>query len=221
METDQHPYAGIIGIDLSGPTNTADTAIARFAGSGDRLTLVEHAVGASDEILLACALRAAAQGPVAVGLDAPLSYNPGGGLRPGDKALSSVAIRVGLPASSVMVPTMTRMAYLTLRGITVARLMETVVPPPRIVEVHPGITLALHGAPVEDVRNLKRDPQARQRLLDWLDRQGLHGALQLDQASDHLVAACAAALSAWRWSNGRSKWLMAAQPPFHPYDYAC
>ena len=221
MEIGQRSYTSVIGVDLSGPTNTADTAIVHFAVDGHGLRLLEYATGASDEILLALSLRAVAQGPVVFGLDAPLSYNQGGGYRPGDKALSRVAVELGLPASSVMAPTMTRMAYLTLRGITVARLLETVAPPPRIAEVHPGLTLVLNGAPVADVRNLKRSADARQRLLGWLDTQGLGGVTNLESASDHLVAACAAAFGAWRWADGRCKWLVSAQVPFHPYDYAC
>jgi predicted nuclease with RNAse H fold len=221
MKAGRQAYASVIGVDLSGPTNTADTAVVRFAVNGRRLSLLEHVPGASDEDLLTCALRAAEHGPVVFGLDAPLSYNPGGGYRPGDLALSRIAVEAGLPPGSVMVPTMTRMAYLTLRGITVARLLETVAPPPRIAEIHPGVTLVLNGAEIEDVRGLKRSAEARQRLLEWLDTQGLEGASALESAGDHLVAACAAAFGAWQWADGRCKWLVPAQPPFHPYDYAC
>ncbi len=121
-----------------------------------------------------------------------------------------------------MTPTMTRMAYLTLRGVCVARLLEGVRPsPPRIVEVHPGAALVLRDAPVDDVREMKRSPAARERLLAWLEGRGLRGASRGREATDHVVAACAAALAAWDWVSDRSAWLRRARPPLHPYDFAC
>jgi hypothetical protein len=121
-----------------------------------------------------------------------------------------------------MCPTMTGMAYLTLRGIAVARSVATICePPPRIVEIHPGGTLALRGAPIDLVKTFKRRPASRRRLLGWLDENGLRGASRLAGASDHQVAACAAALAAWHWSRGRPAWIAPADPPLHPYDFAC
>jgi len=38
---------------------------------------------------------------------------------------------------------------------------------------------------------------------------------------DHTVAACAAALAAWDWSRGKGRWVHPADPPAHPYDFAC
>jgi hypothetical protein len=39
--------------------------------------------------------------------------------------------------------------------------------------------------------------------------------------NEHLLAAAAVALATWRWKDGRSNWLHAAQPPHHPFDFAC
>jgi predicted nuclease with RNAse H fold len=117
---------------------------------------------------------------------------------------------------------MQRMAYLTLRGVSLTRCIETLRPSSdlSIVEVHPGATLALHGAPLQDVLQLKKCAAARQRLLHWLGVQGLDGITAPSALSDHYVAACAAALGAWKWSTDASQWRMPAQPPHHPYDFA-
>jgi len=104
----------ILGIDLSGPTNTADTACLAFQEEGDTLHLTDLIRGAKDEDIYRLAAGLTTQGRLVVGLDAPLSYNPGGGDRPGDRALREKVAAAGLHPGSVMTPTMTRMAYLTL-----------------------------------------------------------------------------------------------------------
>lgn len=212
----------VIGVDLSGPSNTADTAIVKFEGRGGKLECRSHQVGAGDPVLHALVSAACAKGATVVGLDAPLSYNPGGGDRPGDRSLRAGITRAGLRSGSVMPPTMMRMVYLTLRGVSVARLLSGIGPrAPRIVEVHPGASLALRGAPVADVRAFKQEVAARRRLLRWLERQGLGGAAGLDPSSDHLVAACGCALAAWKWATGEPAWVHAAEQPLHPFDFAC
>ena len=221
----------IIGIDLSGPSNIRDTALAVFMSRGEELCLERTATGVSDAAILEITAELTGRRKVAVGLDAPLSYNPGGGDRPGDRALRTVLHQAGLSSGSVMTPTMTRMAYLTLRGMAVARGLELTVgeitaaekPGTEIAlaEVHPGGALILRGAPVQAVRGLKSDPSSRQVLLEWMETQGMTGAASLKSADDHLVAACAAALGAWGWMQGQPAWLHPAQPPLHPYDYVC
>ena len=117
---------------------------------------------------------------------------------------------------------MMRMVYLTLRGIVLARMLETLKPDfdLRIVEVHPGASMLLRNAPVNEVANFKRERSARSRLLQWLETQGLEGISRAEDVADHFVAACAAALAAWQWSLGRSVWIFSAKPPDHPYDFA-
>jgi hypothetical protein len=68
---------------------------------------------------------------------------------------------------------------------------------------------------------MKTDSRARQELLEWLEIKGLQGLGKLPEQSDHSVAACAAALAAWQWSTGKAVWLHKAEPPLHPFDYAC
>ena len=151
-----------------------------------------------------------------------MSYKVGGGDRDRDAQLRKLIIGAGLPPGSVMPPTMTRMAYLTLRGISVARSLENIKPSaPRIVEVHPGASLALRGAAVRDIRRLSGDGLARLNILRFLQDHGLVGVGNLGITSPHLISACAAALSAWAWASGNSVWIAQAEPPYHPYDFVC
>lgn len=62
-------------------------------------------------------------------------------------------------------------------------------------------------------------PSGKMRL-EWLQTQGLEEITGIAEPSDHYVAACAAALGAWKWALGESKWLYPADPPLHPFDYA-
>lgn len=183
--------------------------------------MLDATTGVGDSRLIELGVEAAAQADAVIGIDAPLSYNPGGGDRPADSELRALVVSRGLRSGSVMTPTATRMVYLTLRGLAVARALGSIGAEVRIVEVHPTAALVLRGAKPADVRELKRSGAARQRLLSWLDGQGLRGAAALDPSSDHLVAACAAALAAWGWSRGRSAWVSRASPPAHPFDFAC
>ncbi|MBN1513416.1 MAG: DUF429 domain-containing protein [Phycisphaerae bacterium] len=107
----------VVGIDLSGPRNTADTAVAVFSVAGSTLAYRDLLSGATDAIIRDAVSGLAAGDEVTVGLDAPLSYNPGGGERPCDGDLRRRLVAVGMHPGSVMAPTMTRMVYLTLRGI--------------------------------------------------------------------------------------------------------
>ncbi|ABA88731.1 protein of unknown function DUF429 [Syntrophotalea carbinolica DSM 2380] len=211
----------IIGMDLSGPSNTDETVCVVFEEQGALLRLVDFIDGATDRDIVAMLAAVEHCEPVVIGLDAPLSYNPGGGDRPSDKDLRQAIIKAGLHSGSVMTPTMTRMAYLTLRGMGIARLVAAVGSTMfRVVEVHPGGAMVLGGADIEAVKAMKTDGVARQSLLAWLAGEGLQGVAR-DHATDHYVAACACALAAWKWSRGRSVWYWPACAPYHPYDFAC
>jgi hypothetical protein len=103
-----------------------------------------------------------------------------------------------------MAPTAGGMAYLTLRGVAVARTLALSRNADRIrtVEVHPGAALLLREAPVDDVRGFKRSKAARLRLLAWLGGRGMNGLDDSLAASDHVVAACAGALAVWGLGSG-------------------
>jgi len=209
----------VIGIDLSGPANFDDTVLVAFECESGRLRRLRTIEKASDQAIWGFVADIPGQACVTIGLDAPLSYNPGGGDRPGDSDLRRAAIAAGLSPGSIMPPTLHRMVYLTVRGIALARGMKLADgSTPRILEVHPGAALALHGAPLADVRAFSHESEARPRLLQWLESQGLHEIARPDPSS-HYVAACGAAFAAWQFASGRSRWSRPATPPEHPYDY--
>ncbi len=213
----------ILGIDLSGPANLADTCLAAFEAHGGELHFLQALSAADDARILEIA-SSLHDDELVVGLDAPLSYQSGGGYRPSDRALRDRLREHGCKAG-VMAPTLTRMAYLTLRGISVARTLESapLKARTRIVEVHPGAGLCLRGASAEDLAVYKQPGRsdARRRVLGWLAGHGLAGIPAETPDTDHLVDACAAALAAWAWGRGEPVWNFPAQPPFHPYDFAC
>jgi predicted nuclease with RNAse H fold len=209
----------IVGIDLSGPANAANTAVVWFREEHGTLQFAGDVSGASDADIASVVAKL---GTPVVGLDAPLSYNSGGGFRPADKSLQREVIQAGMKPGSVMAPTFNRMAYLTLRGVVVARLLETAGSPRNhIVEVHPGAAFALRGAPMVDVLALGQDHASRSSLLKWLRTVGVRGTPDTIADTSHSTAACGAALAAWSWRDGTPKWVWKASPPHHPYDFAC
>lgn len=211
----------IIGIDLSGPRNITDTCAAAFDQRLETLRFQKAIHGASDQQIVDLVSNIGSRQRVVVGIDAPLSYNPGGGDRPSDQELRRLASEKG--RIGIMPPTLIRMVYLTLRGVALTRELETLRPQiePRIVEVHPGASMLLRGAAPAEVAAFKRDVSARIRLLEWLQGMGLIDLPPDREPSDHFVAACAAALAAWQWSVGASRWCHPKRPPEHPYDFAC
>ncbi len=210
----------IIGIDLSGPRNFADTCLVSFEESGDEIHLINVREGADDDQILEAISHLDPKERIVIGIDAPLSYNSKGGDRQSDAELRRLIHAQG-GGAGIMPPTMIRMVYLTLRGLHLTRLLETLKFDLHIVETHPGACMILRGADASDVRKFKIDSAARGRLLDWLETKGVEGVSSTETVSDHYVAACAAALGAWQWSLGRSIWRFTSDPPHHPYDFAC
>jgi predicted nuclease with RNAse H fold len=212
----------IAGIDLSGPSNIKDTALTCFQCRADYLHLVHAQQNVSDREIVDLIVDCQQQAGLVIGLDAPLSYNPGGGDHPADSELRKLIVKTGLRSGSVMTPTAPRMVYLTLRGLSLAHILSNLVSEPiSIVETHPGAVLALHGAPIDNVVNLKSSKTVQNDLLYWLEQQGVQGAATLKDSGDHMIAACASAFGAWKWQNDESQWLRKADPPFHPFDFAC
>lgn len=213
----------IVGIDLSGMSNSRATSLVYFHEHTGHCTRLGYRDGADDQSILETITQLPPHDPLVVGIDAPLSYNITGGDRLADKALRDAIRVVGMRSGSVMTPTMSRMVYLTLRGLGVSRCLETLRAQRtiQIVEVHPGATLALRGAPINAVMQFRHDIDARKQLLLWLEAQGLDDVGDIPVCTDHYVAACAAALAAWKWHHQETVWCMPAQPPHHPYDFAC
>jgi len=216
------PSPCILGVDLAGPAGAANTAVALFLEDGDRLEFQPRACDGSDAHIFELVSELSKGHPVVIGLDAPLSYGPGGGQRPADAALRRRLTDLGMPPGSVMAPTAPRMAYLTLRGVVLARAISSLETDfsVDVAEVHPSACMALRGAPVAPIRGFAASVRARVELLEWLSTQGLRG-VPTQAVTGHFVAACAATLAAWHWFRGRPAWLAAAEPPWHPYDFAC
>jgi predicted nuclease with RNAse H fold len=212
----------IVGIDLSGPRNFADTCVVSFEARGEEIHLVDIREGADDDQIFEVISRLGQNERIVIGIDAPLSYNPKGGDRPSDSELRRLVHAHGGHVG-IMPPTLIRMVYLTLRGLHVTRLLESLKPQFElgIVEVHPGASMVLRGADGDDVRKFKVEPFARGHLLDWLKTKGLKEISRTEIITDHYVAACAAALGAWQWGLGKPIWCFAANLPHHPYDFAC
>ncbi|HUE97557.1 MAG TPA: DUF429 domain-containing protein [Longimicrobiaceae bacterium] len=208
----------VVGIDLSGPASEQNTAVVSAVLHGERLRGVRQHPG-TDLAIRDLVRSLMERSEVIVAIDAPLSYQPGGGQRARDAELRGELIAAGLRSGSVMAPTFHRMAWLTLRGMGLARTLTGL--GCSVVEVHPGGCLALRGAPVDDVRGYSRDPECRSRLAAWLAARGFSEVLDGEPCSSHLVAACAAVLAARGWSGGNTVWQAAAEPPWHPFDFVC
>lgn len=187
------------------------------------MNYVEDECGGSDASLLALVKKLSIEQPVVVGMDAPLSYQPGGGQRASDKELRKRIVRGGMHHGSVMAPTAPRMVYLTLRGMALARVLSAVRSgyPVRVVEVHPGAAMCFREAPIDAIRAFAQEDSAQKRLLEWMAGQSVSGIKPPSPCTSHFVSACAAALAAFDWAMERPKWLIPAQLPWHPYDFAC
>ncbi|WP_226654330.1 DUF429 domain-containing protein [Pseudalkalibacillus hwajinpoensis] len=202
------------GIDLSGPSNTKDTSLAIFEGNDKKLMFVQLLEGVTDEEIYE---RFQDNKETFVGMDAPLSYQPGGGDRPSDRALRQRIVKAGMRSGSIMTPTMTRMVYLTLRGISLSRgLVNT-----HLVEVHPGAAIGLRTPHLGAVLDYKTEMESRDELRSFLESEGVSGIPNKALQSSHSFDACLAAYAAWKWEQGKSEFLYQAEPPFHPFDMSC
>jgi uncharacterized protein len=217
----------IIGIDLSGPSNHKDTGVVVFEEHKGQLRFVKCGSPMSDEAILKEISSQTQLDEVVIGIDAPLSYEDGGGDRESDRELRKFIVEIGMKPGSIMAPTFNRMVYLTLRGIRLSREITTLASlhPISIVEVHPGAVIGSRLSPKEldYVLTYKKDLEARKVLLKWLEQQHLIGILENAAERCHSIDACSAALGAWHWKNSAftPKWRYPAQPPLHPFDYCC
>ncbi|MFO7958184.1 MAG: DUF429 domain-containing protein [Candidatus Brocadiia bacterium] len=212
----------ICGLDLSGPANPGHTVLAWFSSEDEHLTYRSALCPAGDADIVKKVEELAGSGPVAVGIDAPLSYRDGGGMRPCDQKLAEALKEAKMNFVGVMAPTMVQMVYITLRGIGLARTLGLVTHGGvRTVEVHPGAVMALGGASRAALKQYKKSEKPLPELRDWLSEQGLHELPPDSFGTSHRIDAAAAALGVWKWLLGESVWLAAAQPPQRPYDFAC
>jgi uncharacterized protein len=111
----------VIGIDLSGPSNHKDTVLSLFEKQGRELKFLKLMSDVSDFEILEEIQAQSKKDEVIIVMDAPLSYEDGGGDRPGDKLLRQFIISLGMKSGSIMPPTFNRMVYLTREGLAYKR----------------------------------------------------------------------------------------------------
>jgi uncharacterized protein len=218
-------FMRVIGIDLSGPSNHKDTVLSVFEKQEGKLLFIKLLSNISDSDILNEILAQSKLDEVVVGIDAPLSYQDGGGDRTSDKELRKYIVSLGMKSGSIMTPTMTKMVYLTLRGIRISREIENLksVNPISIVEVHPGAVIGsrLSQEHFKCVLSYKQDLSARAFIKNWLEEQNLKQLPGFIEEENHYIDACAASLGAWHWKELNAKWIFPAAPPLHPYDFCC
>ncbi|TLS36596.1 DUF429 domain-containing protein [Pseudalkalibacillus caeni] len=213
----------VIGIDLAGPSNKADTSLSIFEEKGNKLFFKKNVSGIGDREIYQIVEEEAETSPLVIGIDAPLSYNDGGGDRPGDRSLRREIIEKGMKSGSIMTPTTTRMVYLTLRGIAISRGIGLLDAKNNvsIVEVHPGAAIGLRNEDIETVLRYKKEPERMKKLKQWFEEQKVTGIPGDMFRSTHKIDSCAAAFAAWKWFHKESIWCEKAEPPQHPFDYSC
>jgi predicted nuclease with RNAse H fold len=213
----------IIGMDLSGPANPADTSVVEFIESSTVLTFVRSFSNATDPQIFEYFNNLEQTDDITVGIDAPLSYGDTGGQRVSDQELRHLLIEKGMPSGTVMAPTAPRMVYLTLRGIRLAIGIASIHYPNSItvIEVHPAGVFALRGVNPTDIRTRNSDPGTFNRFLDWLGNQGLTDLPRDMVVSAHFLDSCACALAVWKWKHQMAVWDFPAQPPLHPFRFVC
>ncbi|NUM72238.1 MAG: DUF429 domain-containing protein, partial [Ignavibacteriaceae bacterium] len=110
--------------------------------------------------------------------------------------------------------------YLTMRGISLARLLGIVLPGIKVAEVHPAGSMVLNGFDPGLVREIKRDANAREEILLRMEEifrfRNFH-----ETADDHYIASLGALLAARGLAVNEVMWLKKAEPPVHPFDYLC
>lgn len=217
----------VIGIDLSGPSNHKDTVMAVFDLQDGELKFLKLRRNIGDFEILDEIKNQSLLDEVVIGMDAPLSYEDGGGDRQGDKLLRQFIVSRGMKPGSIMPPTFNRMVYLTLRGIKLTREIENLTSntPISIVEVHPGAVIGsrIPQTDLEYVLRYKQEMSSRSYIRNWLGEQLLTQLPPFIDEESHMIDACAAALGAWHWKDPlfEPKWLLPANPPLHPFDYCC
>ena len=212
-----------LGIDLSGPVNIIDTAISWFKYDylNEQLVLINYKIGADDNFIFNIVKDLSRNNNLLIAIDAPLSYNIKGGDRKSDQSLRKFLKERDFKTSSVMTPTMTRMSYLTLRGISITRILETLNNKPKIIEVHPFISLLINGANKVDIDNVKKNTKAKKNILTFLKKRQISDLPIIASKNDHFLSSIIAARIAYLYSKNQYQWISKRKFPFHPYDFVC
>jgi predicted nuclease with RNAse H fold len=191
----------IAGIDLSGPSNHKDTALA-LLDNGE----IELISNLSDSEILEIIRD---RGVTALGIDAPLSYSETGGNRPSDTELRRLLNGGGYKGIGVMAPTFNRMIYLTARGIRLSRLLQNHSSVSPIFEVHPGAFFALDRYNYSDILSVKKSPAAVHALQGEIESRGF--TFKTACETDHEIMAVGVALAVTRALGNGEHWRAPAE----------
>lgn len=194
-----------LGIDLSGPSNAQYTSLCLFSDS--TITLYNNC---NDQKITEILQQLPSDQAVFIAVDAPLSYQDGGGFRDIDRALRQHLNQQGFKKIGVMAPTMTRMAYLTLRGLRLKEVCREFVQV-QLFETHPGAALVCSGINYELVQKIKNEPQAIQRITKQLAARLPKNITLPKMASDHDLMALSAMLSAYNLSRNLPNWRISSE----------
>jgi uncharacterized protein len=220
-------FMKVIGIDLSGPANHKDTVLTVFHVNNGFLEYKGMINGASDDMIISRIRVEALTDEVVIGIDAPLSYQDGGGDRPQDKSIRQFIKDIGMSGSSIMPPTLTKMVYLTLRGIGLTRriLNITASHKIRIVEVHPGAAIGtrIGHSGLPHALQYKKEEMSRSAIFSWFQTIGLKSLPEEIINSTHMIDGSAAALAAWHWADSTKQplWHWKTISSEHPFEFCC
>lgn len=189
----------VLGVDLSGPSNAKDTAMCVW--DGQSLQLLRDC---SDQIIFDFLQTSNSATPIYIAADAPLTYQDGGGYRDIDRALREKLNQAGFKKIGVMAPTFTKMAYLTLRGMRLKEICAQF-PNVQLFETHPGAALVLRGVDYEQVTQVKTDTSCLSQVAEKVLAHFPENS-EISLKSDHELMACAALLSAIRYTQQQSLW---------------
>ena len=189
-----------IGLDLSGPSNAQDTSLCLLDNAGVRL--FQHC---SDQHIFDILQHLPTDQSIFIAVDAPLSYQDGGGFRDVDRALRRYLNQHGFQKIGVMAPTMTRMAYLTLRGMRFKELCAQFANI-ELFETHPGAALVCSGIDYAAVQGVKKEPAVIAQIVLELAQRLPESVVWPLIESDHDLMAVTAMLSALNRSKSQSIW---------------
>lgn len=126
-----------------------------------------------------------------------------------------------------MPPTLTKMVYLTLRGISLTRRLIALdmIGKIQFAEVHPGAAIGTRIGEENLIHALhyKKELESRQYIAEWFQTIGVHGLPDEISNTSHQIDSCAAALAAWHWVDPakNSPWQWSATSPEHPFEFCC
>lgn len=187
----------IAGIDLAGPKNHKDTAMAII---DNKTITIKSNLSDLDiyDLIIKCKISD-------LGIDAPLSYSETGGYRKSDSELRSFLNSRGFKKIGVMAPTFSRMIYLTSRGIRLTRLLLHLDKTPCIYEAHPGAFFVLDDYPYDIISTVKTDFNSIVNITNLIKAKGYK--FEVEPLTDHELMSVGVALAVEAQTLKKSHWI--------------